>query len=90
MVRMPPRSVLYSRIRPLCGFGPDADQVADAICRLFSVVELRDQDLDITSLGASRRQLLRQRWLVAAFADGPTHQVEGDELGLLDSFGRPA
>jgi hypothetical protein len=85
-----PRAELFQRIRPLCGSGPQAEQTARAIIALFTLVELREQDIDVTTLGAVRAELLRQRWLVAAVAHGPVRTVAGGHLGMLDDFGRPA
>lgn len=83
------RDALYDRLRPLCGFGEHGDQVAEAIMRLFRVVERRDQEVDVTSLGATHAELYRQTWIVAALADGPTQLVKGQPLGVMESFGRP-
>jgi hypothetical protein len=83
-----PRAELRARIRPLLGMGEEADKLADRVVAAFSVVELRDQDIDVTTLAAPRRQLLRQPWIVAALANGPGRVVEGEDL--LDDFGHPA
>lgn len=88
--RTPAHAALYRRIRPLCGFAPEADEVAAAICGLFSVVEFRDQDIDVTAFGDARRRVIRIPWLVAAVPNGPSSTVElEEELGFLDVFGRP-
>lgn len=85
-----PREQLYARIRPLLGPGEQANQAARAIVGLFGVVEHRDHDVDVTALNDTRRQLLRQRWIVAAVADGPAQHVQGALIGLdLDPGAQP-
>lgn len=78
-----PREALHARIRPLCGFGPQGEQTARAIVELFTLVEYRDHDVDVSSFGDARRQLLRHRWIACAVADGPARMVQAEWPDLL-------
>lgn len=89
-LRSPAHAALYRRVRPLCGFGPEADEIAERIIELFAVVEQRNQDVDVTTFGSARRRVIRVPWLVAAVPDGPATTVETEELDFLDAFGRPS
>jgi len=85
----PAHAELFRRVRPLCGFGPDAGETARRIVELFTIVELRNQDIDLTTLGDPGGRFIRIPWLVAAFATGPAKTIEGEPLGLLGDFGQP-
>jgi hypothetical protein len=79
---MSARDELRHRVRLLLGMGEQAERDADAVVALFHGVEFRDQDVDITAFSDQRRQLLRQRWIVAALPFGTVENIEGEHIGI--------
>ena len=61
-------------------------RIADEVLGLFLRVRHGQRDLDVTSLGQSHQQLLRERCLVAEIFLG-SERVQGDPLGLYFTDG---